>query len=124
MDGASEGKKCDAEKWIHKRREEEIKREVVGNGGPDPDAASLMIFLFCFSSSYVVSVISGSLKGGFIRLFPPHHTKANLTIGPGTTRLVQFIPPPLYQPQSPVGPLYCRVCFFSFATARKECGRP
>lgn len=69
VDGASQGKKRDAEKWIHKRREEEMRREVVGNGGRDPDAASLMIFLFFFpSSSYVVSVISGCLKGGFIRV--------------------------------------------------------
>lgn len=50
VDGASQGKKRDVEKWIHKRREEEMRREVVGNGGrdPDPDAASLMIFLFFF----------------------------------------------------------------------------
>lgn len=65
--GHPRGKKRDAEKWIHKRREEEMRGEVVGNGGPD--AASLMIFLFFFpSSSYVVSVISGCLKGGFIRV--------------------------------------------------------
>lgn len=68
--GHPRGKKRDAEKWIHKRREEEMRGEVVGNGGRDPDAASLMIFLFFFLLllRYVVSVISGCLKGGFIRV--------------------------------------------------------
>lgn len=46
--GHPRGKKRDAEKWIHKRREEEMQGEVVGNGGRDPDAASLMIFLVFF----------------------------------------------------------------------------